>query len=101
MNKDAEPFDLEAVHDAEIYPLMVQITAICKRVNMPMLATFCFKKGGRNADDPEGVDYCTTTLPRGEWQPPEIRDALQIILNGSHTRPKLMAFTVTQACTRE
>ena len=91
---DGSAFDLEAVYDSEISPLMRQVIAICKRVNMPMLATFCYGRG-RDADDPDKTDYCTTVLPRGSWQSPEIMEARRIIYSGANCRPKLMALTVT------
>lgn len=48
--------DLEAVYDLEISPLMAQIIQICKRVGMPVLASFQYA--------PE--DFCTTAvLPQG------------------------------------
>lgn len=89
----ASAFDLEQVYDKEVDPLMDQIIAICKRVKMPMIACFCYAKG-RNADDPEGLDLCTTALPRDGWQAPELKEAVQIIRTGASTRPKLMAFTI-------
>lgn len=92
--ENIEPFDLESVYDAEISPLMSQIIEICKRHNMPMVATFCYAKG-RNPQDLSELDYCTTTIPRGEWSPPEIREAVHIIRNGASTRPKMLAMTIT------
>ena len=92
---DSSAFDLEAVYDSEISPLMAQIIEVCTRVQMPMLATFCYRKG-RYADDPEGVDLCTTVIPRGDWQPPEIAEAVRPIRNGASCRPKLLAFTITR-----
>lgn len=93
--KTIPAFDLEAVYDTEIYPLMEQIIAICHREKMPMLATFCFAMG-RDKSDPEGVDYATTLLPRDNWQAPEIKEAAHIMLHGASTRPKMFAFTVTE-----
>jgi len=86
------PFDLESVYDSEIAPLMTQIIEICKRVEMPMLATFCYNKG-QNTDDPEGVSLCTTVIPRGDWQPPQIKAAIREIRSG----PQFMAFTIRRA----
>jgi hypothetical protein len=53
----SEPtWDLEAVYDAEISPLMTQIIAICKRVGLPMVASFQYA----NREDEA---LCTTALP--------------------------------------
>lgn len=94
MREESEPpFELEAVYDAEIAPLMTQIIAICTRVGMPMLATFVYAKG-RHDDDPDGHEACTSCIPRGKWNTPEICEALGIIRNGASCRPKVMAFTV-------
>ena len=38
-------FDLEAVYDNEIAPLMKEIIAICQRVDMPMVAFFAYATG--------------------------------------------------------
>lgn len=51
-----EPFDLEAVYDAEIFPLMDQILDICKKHKMPMLASFVYKC------NEEGEDKVTSFL---------------------------------------
>jgi hypothetical protein len=75
------PFDLEAVYDNEISPLMEQIIAICKRERMPMIASFCYAKG-KVEGDPEGLDYCTTLIPRGDWQTPDYNKAAAIIRHG-------------------
>jgi len=50
-----DEFDLEAVYDAEIAPLMAQIIDICKKHNLPMCAEFLYKN-----DDEEGEQYCTS-----------------------------------------
>ena len=52
-------WDLEGVYDAEISPLVAEILAICKRVGMPMVATFQYAH-----DDDSGEDgFCTSALP--------------------------------------
>lgn len=72
-------FDKEAVHDAEISPLMDKIIAICKREGIPMVAAFCYAKG-RHQDDPEGVSICTTHLGDGDgYLCPEFVEAVTII----------------------
>lgn len=52
-----QPYDLEAVYDEKIAPLMAEIIAICTEHNMPMLASFAF----RGYDDGSN-DLCTTAL---------------------------------------
>ena len=36
-------YDLEAIYDAEIGPLMAQIIAICERHELPMIASFAYR----------------------------------------------------------
>ena len=48
----AAEYDLEAVYDAKIAPLMTQIIAICKRHELPMIASFAYRAGS----------YCSTAL---------------------------------------
>ena len=52
-----EPFDLEAVYDDEIFPLMAAIIAVCKRHKMPMFATFQYVE-----DEEIGAAHCSTFL---------------------------------------
>lgn len=86
-------FDLENYYDAVISPLMTEIITKCKSVGMPMLATFCFKKGGEE----EKTFFCTTALDDGNgWQPAEIKEAAHIIRNGASTRPRFAALTITK-----
>lgn len=91
MNDDpgSDPtFDAEAVYDAQISPLMAQIIDVCKANGIPMFATFCYR-----SDDENGLDFCTSAVPRGEWQPQPIMDAYDAIYR---TRPELVAFTITK-----
>ena len=89
--KDSDPFDLENVYDTEISPLMIKIIAICKSKKMPMIASFCFAKG-KYADDPDGVEYCTTYIPRGTWVPSEFSEAKRAIRKMS--RGSCLAMTI-------
>jgi len=77
----AEPgkFDAEAAYDAEIAPLMDKIIEVCRREGIPMVASFCYAKG-RLADDPEGLDFCSTVLSRKGWKPPEFAAMQHILL---------------------
>jgi hypothetical protein len=56
MTQELETFDLEAVYDAEIAPLMAQILDVCKRHRMPMFATFIYR------DTEDSADLCTSML---------------------------------------
>jgi len=51
-------FNLEAIYDAEIAPLMSKIIDICKEHKLPVFATFLY------ANDPETEEtgLCTTNL---------------------------------------
>jgi hypothetical protein len=72
-------FDLEQVYDEKISPLMAQILAICNEVQMPMLATFCFK---HHESEEGGGGYCTSIVGRNGWQTRQILAAANIIVNG-------------------
>ena len=69
-----EPFDLEAVYDAEIAPLMTQIIEICAAHRLPMLATFAYA-----VQEDDGADYCTTALPFEGRTPQSLQDAINAI----------------------
>jgi hypothetical protein len=58
MESNEQGFDLEAVYDAEIAPLMTKIIEVCKTHKMPMFATFLYMNDP--ADGSDGV--CTTNL---------------------------------------
>ncbi len=93
METTTPQFDLEAVYDEQIFPLMAQIIEICKREKMPMMASFCYATG-RDEDDPDGRSYCTTALDRDGWQPAEIPEAVRVIRNGA--RSGFAAFTISK-----
>ena len=88
------PFNLEKVYDEEIFPLMAKIIEVCKRAQMPMLASFCYAKG-QQADDPDGVDYCTTAIRRDGWTTPELEESLGLLRRTC--RNPLIAITITPA----
>lgn len=52
-----EYFDKEDVYDDEISPLMNKIIGICKKHNIPMIASFAYE----NCQD-NGIGCCTTLL---------------------------------------
>jgi hypothetical protein len=84
-----QPFDLEAVYDNEIAPLMAKIISICREHKLPMFATFLYA----SSDDQN--DYCTTNLPfKGEREIPEALASLEpIIRHGSSVPPLRMRVT--------
>ncbi len=79
---DKELFDLEAVYDEQIAPLMTQIIEICKRHSLPMAATFEY------AND----DFCTTTIPYGNRASDHM---LRVCLAMQPQRPQALAITET------
>ena len=84
--KPPEQYDLEAVYDNEIAPLMTQILAICKRERMPMLASFQYREG----DD--GAALCTSHLQWPTRGPGCFREAAHVI-----RRPvAIMGMTITK-----
>lgn len=48
---ERETYDLEAVYDAEIAPLMAQIIEICERADMPFVASFCYRQDAQGEHD--------------------------------------------------
>lgn len=79
MSETKKAFDLEAVYDAEIAPLMAQIIEVCKTHKLPMFATFLY------ANDPESEEdgVCTTNLMFGERPIPEKLFTLARIIMGT------------------
>lgn len=73
-----DTFDLEAVYDEQISPLMAQIIAVCKEHRMPMVASFLYRRDG----GPDAYDACSTSL---QWDGRTWREgaaALQFIRQG-------------------
>ena len=58
-------FDLEHVYDEQIAPLMNEIIAICKEHQLPMLASFAYRR-----DENGEYDCCTTSIPGVNGQAP-------------------------------
>jgi hypothetical protein len=88
-DKNPEPeFDLEAVYDAEIAPLMTQIIDVCKRHGMPMVASFCYA-----VSEEDGFDFCTSSVPRDNWAPPAFDEARRAFMS---PRSGLLGFTITK-----
>lgn len=89
--KERESFELEAVYDEKVAPLMTQIIAICREHNMPMFASFAYKA---NAD---GVDFCTTMIV-----PPERPiEPFEQCLHAVKTSPGWFAITIQKGPVKE
>ena len=87
MNEPA--FDLEALYDEKIAPLMTQIISICKDSGLPMMASFNYR-----SDPGNEVSYATTSLGRDGWQSEELKEAVAIVRKGAKSRPVIIA-TIT------
>lgn len=87
--QDPELFDLEAIYDEQISPLMTQIIAICKEHDLPMLATFVCAQ--REDDDPL---HCTTYIPR-EGVTGVLRSLYRVVYEQYDAVPSFTAFTIT------
>jgi hypothetical protein len=87
-------YDLEAVYDEKINPLMAQIIDICKEHRMPLVCSFQYRVHDANTED-EGRDFCTTYSAEGRRAPELIR-AQDIIFNGLPEN-RAMAFTISKA----
>ncbi len=70
-----DKYDLEAVYDAEIAPLMTQIIAICERVNMPMVASFSYRRNSAG-----GYDLCSTSIGSTDRTPPTFRRMVVLLV---------------------
>lgn len=68
-------YDQEAIYDSEIAPLMDQIIEVCKRAQIPMIATYCYR------NTPERLSFCSTTLhgPHA-WMPDRYRAMIDILV---------------------
>lgn len=57
----SDAYDLEAIYDSEIAPLVTQLIDICRAHQMPMFATFVYQYDPETDED----GLCTTNLPFG------------------------------------
>lgn len=91
-----EQFDVEAIYDEQIFPLMGKILEICKEHRMPMMATFLYRVSGEG-DDQEQC-FCTSVLNErmGQRHSEEISRAADIIRNGIPEN-RVMTFRITKA----
>lgn len=71
MSRELETYDLEAVYDAEIAPLMSRIIEICMEHKIPMMATFAYSHDGER-----GTGMCTTSIPFKSRTPQQMIDAV-------------------------
>ena len=76
----------EAVYDAEISPLMVQIIALCQAHDIPHVASF-------QLDDERPVDanFCCSTVR----VPPDACARIKRAHAGLYPRPEMFAITVS------
>lgn len=86
-----DEWDLEAVYDEQINPLMAQIIAICKANKMPMVATFAYANAEETADHEEKHYFCTTVLQWDGRDPEGIQRAYREIKR----EPMAFAITIT------
>lgn len=82
-------WDMEAVYDTEISPLMAEIIAICKRVKMPFVASFHYQNAPH--EDDSGEALCTSGLTVAERPSPTIAAATSLIRR--HGRPPALMLT--------
>ncbi len=82
-----ESYDLEAVYDQRIAPLMTKIITICLEHKMPMVASFMY---GYKADE-ELRHTCESQLGWPGRMPEIYNKAMACILE----RPLVAAFTIT------
>lgn len=67
-------YDLEAIYDEQISPLMAQIIDICDRHGLPMMATFAYKRDG------EESDFCTSSVDSQNRAPQDLRLMLSFMI---------------------
>lgn len=70
---ELDTYDLEAIYDAQIAPLMTKIIAICVEHDMPMLASFAY------AQSLDRSSFCTTAILPEDRAPIEYTRALSVI----------------------
>lgn len=68
-------YDQEAIYDSEIAPLMDRIIEICKRAQIPMIASFCYR------NIPKRSSFCSTALPGPHtWMPDRYHAMIDILV---------------------
>jgi len=90
--EEQEHFDLEAVHDEQISPLMTKIIAICNEHQLPMVASFNFEN-----QEEKGNGLCTTVLNNFKGRiVPEFVQASRAL----HNRPAAEFVAITMVGTQ-
>jgi hypothetical protein len=84
---EPESWDLEAVYDAQLFPLMEKVIAICKEHRIPMVATFTYARDEAR----DATDHCTTRLAFPGRLVPSHDEAYRAI----RRRCSLVAITIT------
>ena len=81
MTTAPESYDVEAVHDAQIAPLMAQVVTLCQEHGIPMVASFALAV---DVDlDPNDFLCCTSAVLEDPARtPPIFRRALAILYQG-------------------
>lgn len=88
MTDKHESYDLEAIYDRDIHPLMEQIIKVCKEHKIPMVSTFEYKYDAEE----DRHDLCTTRIYFPErYETDNLSDATKII----YRKPQLLACTIT------
>lgn len=91
-NVENKDYDLEAVYDEKINPLMAQVIAICNEHRIPLLCSFQYSANDSGTDD-AGRAFCSTFGVNGR-EAPELSRAIDIIRNGLPEN-RVMAYTIT------
>jgi hypothetical protein len=93
-NVKEQNFDLEAVYDAQIAPLMDQIIRICSDHKMPVFATFQYRSDVEGTDDGEDR-FCTTNLMFQKERP--TNETLRSLGPMMRRRTGFLAVTITNS----
>jgi hypothetical protein len=91
IKRQQEAFDLEAVYDEKIAPLMTQIIAICQENKLPVFATFLY---GQSVGDEGQRDLCTT-IQQFPGRNPEMLDRLDDLVRFGLPEDRAVAFMIT------
>ena len=87
-----EEFNLEAVYDEQISPLMEKIIAICQKNHLPMLAVFAY---GYHADDETSETCQIAVMLWPERTPASMYAALEAVQNPVQNPVNMLAFAIT------
>jgi hypothetical protein len=87
-------WDLEAVYDEQIAPLMTKVIAVCKEHGIPMFASFAYARRDDGSEEGETA-FCTTSLPCAGRPVEALAEAARLVYRNTH--PSVLAFTITSA----